>query len=168
MQRTRIFPEMPEFMANLSPDEWTLPFWQAASEHRLVAPKCIHCGEFRMPPAPIQLRNLLLGAGSGRQQRGDDQQDTRAKPFARYPHTQFTYLQSVWDLLIGHLIHPRRPCGFGPLDEMIFIAEAFAPAKICFAPLVLATDIVHPAGLQARHHPIGAIAAIPEYHLARR
>ena len=53
MQRTRIFPEMPEFMANLSPDEWTLPFWQAASEHRLVAPKCIHCGEFRMPPAPF-------------------------------------------------------------------------------------------------------------------
>jgi len=53
MERTRIFPEMPEFMANLSPDEWTLPFWRAASEHRLVAPKCIHCGAFRMPPTPF-------------------------------------------------------------------------------------------------------------------
>ena len=53
MKRSRIFPEMPDFMANLSPDEWTLPFWQAASEHRLVAPKCIHCGAFRMPPSPF-------------------------------------------------------------------------------------------------------------------
>ena len=53
MERTRIFSEMPEFMANLSPDEWTLPFWQAASEHRLVAPTCTGCGAFRMPPAPF-------------------------------------------------------------------------------------------------------------------
>jgi len=51
---------------------------------------------------------------------------------------------------------------------MIFIAESLATAKVRFAPLVLATDIVHPASLQARHYPIGAIAAIPEYHLARR
>jgi uncharacterized OB-fold protein len=53
MQRKRIFPEMPDFMANLSPDEWTTPFWQAASEHRLVAPKCTSCGAFRMPPSPF-------------------------------------------------------------------------------------------------------------------
>jgi uncharacterized OB-fold protein len=53
MERTRIFPEMPDFMANLSPDESTLPFWQAASEHRLVAPRCTNCGAFRMPPSPF-------------------------------------------------------------------------------------------------------------------
>ena len=53
MERTRIFPEMPDFMAYLSPDVWTEPFWTAASEHRLVAPKCTSCGEFRMPPAPF-------------------------------------------------------------------------------------------------------------------
>jgi uncharacterized OB-fold protein len=53
MERTRIFPEMPDFMADLAPDEWTAPFWQAASEHRLVAPKCTVCGAFRMPPAPF-------------------------------------------------------------------------------------------------------------------
>ena len=53
MERTRIFPEMPDFMARLNPDPWTEPFWQAASEHHLVAPKCTNCGEFRMPPAPF-------------------------------------------------------------------------------------------------------------------
>jgi len=53
MERTRIFPEMPDFMARLNPDPWTEPFWQAASEHRLVAPKCTNCGAFRMPPSPF-------------------------------------------------------------------------------------------------------------------
>lgn len=53
MERTRIFPEMPDFMANIAPDVWTAPFWEAASEHRLTAPKCTNCGEFRMPPAPF-------------------------------------------------------------------------------------------------------------------
>lgn len=51
MERTRIFPEMPDFMANLSPDVWTEPFWLAASEHRLVAPRCTNCETFRMPPS---------------------------------------------------------------------------------------------------------------------
>ena len=53
MERTRIFPEMPDFMARLNPDAWTEPFWVAASEHRLVAPKCTNCGTFRMPPSPF-------------------------------------------------------------------------------------------------------------------
>jgi uncharacterized OB-fold protein len=53
VERTRIFPEMPDFMAELAPDVWTEPFWQAASEHRLVAPRCTNCGEFRMPPVPF-------------------------------------------------------------------------------------------------------------------
>jgi hypothetical protein len=53
MNRTRIFPEMPDFMANIAPDVWTAPFWEATREHRLTAPKCTSCGEFRMPPAPF-------------------------------------------------------------------------------------------------------------------
>jgi uncharacterized OB-fold protein len=44
---------MPDFMANLSPDEWSAPFWLAASQHRLVAPRCTTCGAFRMPPTPF-------------------------------------------------------------------------------------------------------------------
>jgi uncharacterized OB-fold protein len=51
VERTRIFPEMPAFMADLAPDPWTEPFWAAAREHRLVAPCCTACGAFRMPPA---------------------------------------------------------------------------------------------------------------------
>ena len=31
----------------------TQPFWDAALEDRLVAPKCTKCGTFRMPPSPF-------------------------------------------------------------------------------------------------------------------
>ncbi|EKF21134.1 hypothetical protein C731_4837 [Mycolicibacterium hassiacum DSM 44199] len=31
----------------------TEPFWQAAKERRLVAPKCSDCGTFRLPPTPF-------------------------------------------------------------------------------------------------------------------
>jgi uncharacterized protein len=31
-------------------DERTQPFWDAAKDERLVAPKCSNCGKFRMPP----------------------------------------------------------------------------------------------------------------------
>lgn len=31
-------------------DEWTEPFWKAAANDQLVAPRCIDCGTFRMPP----------------------------------------------------------------------------------------------------------------------
>lgn len=31
----------------------TQPFWDAAREDRLVAPKCTNCGTFRLPPSPF-------------------------------------------------------------------------------------------------------------------
>ena len=31
----------------------TQPFWDAAKEDRLVAPRCMTCGTFRLPPAPF-------------------------------------------------------------------------------------------------------------------
>jgi len=31
----------------------TEPFWQAATEGRLVAPQCADCGTFRLPPTPF-------------------------------------------------------------------------------------------------------------------
>jgi uncharacterized OB-fold protein len=31
----------------------TEPFWAAAREDRLVAPKCTNCGTFRLPPSPF-------------------------------------------------------------------------------------------------------------------
>jgi len=37
-------------LAELGPDRWTLPFWEAAREGRLVAPVCPRCDRGRMPP----------------------------------------------------------------------------------------------------------------------
>jgi len=34
-------------------DAITLPFWQAAAEHRLVVQRCTSCGRTRLPPAPL-------------------------------------------------------------------------------------------------------------------
>jgi hypothetical protein len=46
----RFFPDaMPQPLA----DAVTLPFWQAAAEHRLVVQRCTGCGRTRLPPAPI-------------------------------------------------------------------------------------------------------------------
>jgi uncharacterized OB-fold protein len=46
----RWFPDgMPAPLA----DATTLPFWQAAAEHRLVVPRCNRCGRTRLPPAPV-------------------------------------------------------------------------------------------------------------------
>jgi uncharacterized OB-fold protein len=46
----RFFPDaMPPPLA----DATTLPFWQAAAEHRLVVQRCTACGRTRLPPAPI-------------------------------------------------------------------------------------------------------------------
>jgi len=46
----RFFPDsMPPPLA----DTITLPFWQAAAEHRLVVQRCGDCGRTRLPPAPI-------------------------------------------------------------------------------------------------------------------
>jgi uncharacterized OB-fold protein len=46
----RFFPDgMPAPMA----DALTLPWWQAAAEHRLVVQRCTACGHTRLPPAPL-------------------------------------------------------------------------------------------------------------------
>jgi uncharacterized OB-fold protein len=46
----RFFPDgMPPVLA----DAITLPFWQAAAEHRLVVQRCAECGRTRLPPAPV-------------------------------------------------------------------------------------------------------------------
>lgn len=38
---------------SLSQDQWTKPYWDAAREGRLTAPRCDECGRFRMPPTPF-------------------------------------------------------------------------------------------------------------------
>ncbi len=46
----RFFPDgMPPALV----DATTLPFWQAAKEHRLVVQRCTGCGHTRLPPAPV-------------------------------------------------------------------------------------------------------------------
>ena len=46
----RFFPDgMPPPLA----DTTTLPFWEAAAEHRLVVQRCTACGQTRLPPAPV-------------------------------------------------------------------------------------------------------------------
>ena len=46
----RFFPDsMPPPMA----DGITLPWWQAAAEHRLVVQRCTSCEHTRLPPSPI-------------------------------------------------------------------------------------------------------------------
>jgi uncharacterized OB-fold protein len=36
-------------MYQIETDQWSEPYWKAAAEHRLVLPRCTHCGTFRMP-----------------------------------------------------------------------------------------------------------------------
>ena len=46
----RFFPDtMPSPLA----DVITLPWWKAASEHRLVVQRCASCGHTRLPPTPV-------------------------------------------------------------------------------------------------------------------
>ncbi len=46
----RFFPDsMPPPVA----DTTTLPWWQAAAEHRLVVQRCTSCDQTRHPPAPV-------------------------------------------------------------------------------------------------------------------
>lgn len=46
----RFFPDsMPPPMA----DSTTLPWWEAAAEHRLVVQRCTACNATRIPPAPV-------------------------------------------------------------------------------------------------------------------
>jgi uncharacterized protein len=43
---------MPAALADLRPDRWTTPFWEAARRHELVIARCAACGVGRMPPRP--------------------------------------------------------------------------------------------------------------------
>ena len=46
----RWFPDgMPQPMA----DNDSLPWWNAAAEHRLVVQRCTDCSHLRLPPAPV-------------------------------------------------------------------------------------------------------------------
>ncbi len=46
----RWFPDgMPQPMA----DNEALPWWEAASEHKLTVQRCDRCGHMRLPPAPV-------------------------------------------------------------------------------------------------------------------
>ena len=44
---------MPPEGIYITTDDWTEPFWQAAKERKLVAPKCGDCGSYRFPPTPF-------------------------------------------------------------------------------------------------------------------
>jgi uncharacterized OB-fold protein len=43
----------PTILDRTHADDSTQPFWDAAKEDRLVAPRCTHCGSFRLPPSPF-------------------------------------------------------------------------------------------------------------------
>lgn len=43
----------PAVLFQLSTDQWTQPFWDAASRRQLSVPSCAACGVFRMPPTPF-------------------------------------------------------------------------------------------------------------------
>jgi uncharacterized OB-fold protein len=44
---------LPAGFVKIAVDPSTEPFWQAARERRLVAPRCAGCGTFRLPPTPF-------------------------------------------------------------------------------------------------------------------
>ena len=55
----RFFPDsMPPPLA----DSITLPWWEAASEHRLVVQRCTDCEHTRHPPAPVCPEAPPIGA----------------------------------------------------------------------------------------------------------
>jgi uncharacterized protein len=43
----------PAVLTETFADDSTQPFWDAARENRLLAPKCTTCGTFRIPPTPF-------------------------------------------------------------------------------------------------------------------
>jgi uncharacterized OB-fold protein len=43
----------PPVLRDAHADDSTRPFWEAAAEDRLVAPRCTSCGTFRLPPSPF-------------------------------------------------------------------------------------------------------------------
>ncbi|MGE0384672.1 MAG: Zn-ribbon domain-containing OB-fold protein [Gammaproteobacteria bacterium] len=42
----------PTILKETHADAATQPFWDAAKQDRLAAPRCTHCGTFRLPPSP--------------------------------------------------------------------------------------------------------------------
>jgi uncharacterized OB-fold protein len=42
----------PSILTETHANVYTEPFWAAARQERLVAPKCTNCGTFRLPPSP--------------------------------------------------------------------------------------------------------------------
>jgi uncharacterized OB-fold protein len=44
---------LPGDIVVISTDTSTEPFWLAARDRRLVAPRCTSCGTFRLPPTPF-------------------------------------------------------------------------------------------------------------------
>jgi uncharacterized OB-fold protein len=43
----------PTILFETHSDDATQPFWDAAKEDRLAAPRCTECGTFRLPPGPF-------------------------------------------------------------------------------------------------------------------
>jgi len=43
----------PTILKHSYADDSTQPFWDAARDDRLVAPRCTNCGTFRLPPTPF-------------------------------------------------------------------------------------------------------------------
>lgn len=44
---------LPGENVHITTDSHTEPFWEAAKQDRLVAPRCADCGRFRLPPSPF-------------------------------------------------------------------------------------------------------------------
>jgi uncharacterized OB-fold protein len=44
---------LPPELVHITTSPETAPFWEAAKERRLVAPRCGRCGHFRLPPTPF-------------------------------------------------------------------------------------------------------------------
>lgn len=53
MSTTHLATALPSDAIRIATDTVTEPFWQAAKQRRLVAPKCGDCGTFRLPPTPF-------------------------------------------------------------------------------------------------------------------
>lgn len=53
MSGTGIATALPAELVRITTDPSTEPFWQAAKERRLVAPRCADCDAFRLPPTPF-------------------------------------------------------------------------------------------------------------------
>ena len=66
---TRISGLLPAGIAQIGPNVWTKPFWDAAKAHRLVIPQDADDGHFFFPPAPFSGRpsqNIQLVESDGR------------------------------------------------------------------------------------------------------